>query len=75
MILNNQIKIYNQRFDEYKYLVNCGQIEMNKDTLKHYIYKGQIMKEIKRSIEYTSNIKKNIFIMIYHSLTLQGKIE
>ena len=39
MILNNQIKIYNQRFDEYKYLVNCGQIEMNKDTLKHYYEK------------------------------------
>ena len=58
MILNNQIKIYNQRFDEYKYLVNCGQIEMNKDTLKHYIYKGQIMKE---ALNIPQTLKKYIY--------------
>ena len=61
MILNNQIKIYNQRFDEYKYLVNCGQIEMNKDTLKHYIYKGQIMKEIKEALNIPQTLKKYIY--------------
>lgn len=61
MILNNQIKIYNQRFDEYKYLVNCGQVEMNKDTLKHYIYKGQIMKEIKEALNIPQTLKKYIY--------------
>ena len=61
MILNNQIKIYNQRFDEYKYLVNCGQIEMNKDTLKHYIYKGQIMKEIKEALNIPQTLKDYIY--------------
>lgn len=61
MILNNQIKKYNQRFDEYKYLVNCGQIEMNKDTLKHYIYKGQIMKEIKEALNIPQTLKKYIY--------------
>lgn len=61
MILNNQIKIYNQRFDEFKYLVNCGQIEMNKDTLKHYIYKGQIMKEIKEALSIPQTLKNYIY--------------
>lgn len=61
MILNNQIQIYNQRFDEYKYLVNCGQIEMNKDTLKHYIYKGQIMKEIKEALNIPQTLKNYIY--------------
>lgn len=60
MILNNQIQIYNQRFDEYKYLVNCGQIEMNKDTLKHYIYKRQIMKEIKEALNIPQTLKNYI---------------
>lgn len=61
MILNNQIKIYNQRFDEYKYLVNCGQIEMNKDTLRHYIYKGQIMKKIKKALNIPQTLKNYIY--------------
>ena len=61
MILNDQIEIYNQRFDEYKYLVNCGQIEMNKETLKHYIYKGQIMKEVKEVLNIPQTLKSEIY--------------
>lgn len=45
IILNERIETYNKRFEEYKYLVNCGQIELNKNTLKSYIYKGIIMKK------------------------------
>lgn len=61
MILNNQIEIYNQRFDEYKYLVNCGQIEMNKETLKQYIYKGQIMKKEKEILNIPQTLKSSIY--------------
>lgn len=61
MILNDQIEIYNQRFDEYKYLVNCGQIEMNKETLKHYIYKGKIMKKEKEVLNIPQTLKSSIY--------------
>ena len=61
MILNDQIEIYNQRFDEYKYLVNCGQIEMNKETLKQYIYKGQIMKKEKEILNIPQTLKSSIY--------------
>ena len=50
-ILNEQIDIYNKRFEEYKYLANCGHIEINKATLKHYIYNGTMMTEKKETID------------------------
>ena len=50
-ILNEQIDVYNKRFEEYKYLTNCGHIQLNKTTLKQYIYNGTIMTEKKETID------------------------
>lgn len=55
-ILNEQISIYNQRFEEYKYLVNCEQLELNKETLRNYIKYG--IMEIKKQQEI--NIPKQL---------------